>query len=89
MLDERIKFDSRYVDDEYETTTLYFTAPKVLLFEDYEDADSMMISVEFPTNNIGLASVEFSPVKDGECYEWFDVDISKYEIEELIKLASK
>lgn len=89
MLDQRIKFDSKYIDDEYETVTLYFSAPKVLLFRDYPDAESMMISLEYPKNDMNLTSVEFSPVKNGECYDWFDVDISKYEIDELIQLAER
>jgi len=97
MIDKRIKFDERYDDEEYETTTLYFTAPKEMLYEfnipEYPDAVSMEISIEFPTNHIEAAYGEccISPTVeiDGGTSEidWWDVNIPYDEIEELIELA--
>ena len=57
MIDKRIKFDERYDSEAYGTTTLYFVAPKELLkkyipVNDYPDAVSMEISIEFPTEHI-------------------------------------
>ena len=88
MLDKRIRFDTRHTDKESGATTLYFTAPAEFLYYD-DDADSMMIRLEFPINDIDLVDVAFSPVKNGECYDWFDVRISTAEVEALIKLSNQ
>ncbi len=89
MIDSRIKFDEKYVSDVYGTTTLYFIAPKEFLNNKYPDAESTEISVEFPTNNPEPthASVMFSPTKDGEDYDWYNVDLSYDDIEKLIALS--
>ena len=97
MLDKRIKFDERYDSQEYGTTTLYFIAPKEMLKKfmptnDYPEAISMEISIEFPLNVavVEHAYVSISPTNaDGEDYDWYDVDIPYDGIEELIKLAEK
>ena len=100
MLDKRIKFDERYDSEEYGTTTLYFIAPKEMLKKfiptnNYPEAISMEISIEFPTEHIeaNYADVCISPTREDENgtedYDWYDVDISYDEIEELIKLAEK
>lgn len=97
MLDKRIEFDERYDDEDYRTTTLYFIAPKEMLNGKYPEAESMEISIEFPTDHIepAYASVEFSPtmyIKEEESYvdyDWYDVDLPCEEIEELINLATK
>lgn len=97
MIDRRITFEERYDSAEHGTTTLYFIAPKELLDGKYPEAESMEISVEFPTNQpeAKYATVEFSPTKwdeDGECYtdyDWFEVDVPYEEIEALIDLARK
>ena len=98
MLDKKIKFDERYDNEEYGTTTLYFIAPKEMLKKliptnDYPEAISMEISIEFPTDHIEAkyADVCVSPTREDENgmedYDWYDVDIPYDEIEELIKLA--
>ena len=98
MLYKRIKFDERYDSKEYGTTTLYFIAPKEMLKNfipknDYPEAISMEISIEFPTEHIesNYAYVCVSPTKEDENgtvdYDWCDADISYDEIEELIKLS--
>ena len=98
MLDKRIKFDERYDSEEYGTTTLYFMAQKEMLKEfiptnDYPEAISMEISIEFPTDHIesNYANVCVSPTRENENgieeYDWYDVDIPYDEIEELIKLS--
>jgi hypothetical protein len=103
MLDSRIKFDERYDSEEYETTTLYFIAPKEMLknmmIKEYPEAISMEISIEFPMGHIEprYADVCISPtmhiVEDGiDCYEeydWYDIDLPYDEIEELIRLAER
>lgn len=100
MIDKRIKFDERYDDEDYRTTTLYFIAPKEMLktfipTNDYPEAIAMEISIEFPTNHIeaNYGDVCVSPTRevDGgtEDYDWYDVDLPYDEIEELIKIATK
>ncbi len=89
MIDSRIQFDERYDNSEFNTTTLYFIAPVDLLDGKYPEAESMEISVEFPTDKPQeeSADVMFSPTKDGLDYDWFRADISRGEIEELFALA--
>ena len=97
MLDKRIKFDEKYDDEEYGSTTLYFIAPKEMLQGKYPEAESMEISIEFPTGypEARCANVEFSPTKydeENDCYtdyEWFDANMSYEDIEALIDLAEK
>lgn len=95
MLDKRIKFDDSHINEELGTITLYFIAPKDLFDNIDEDADSVEISVECPTEYISAdyASVEYSPTRyfeeDG-CYvdyDWRDMSLPYDEIEALIKLA--
>ena len=98
MIDKRIKFDERYDSEEYETTTLYFIAPKEMLkrfipTNDYPEAVSMEISIEFPTEHIeaNYADVCVSPTRQYEDamedYDWHDVSLPYDEIEEFIKLS--
>ena len=44
----KVLFDERYRNDEYETETLYFFAPKEWLSGRYPEAISAEISVEYP-----------------------------------------
>lgn len=96
MLDKRIEFEERFDSDVYNTTTLYFIAPKEMLktmmIKDYPEAVSMEISIEFPTGCIEVkyADVCVSPTNDdGEDYDWYDIDLPYDEIEELIRLAEE
>lgn len=91
MIDRRIRFEESYECPESNTTTLYFIAPVDMLDGKYPEAESMEISVEFPTAHpeARYAEVEFSPTKDGEDYDWFDVLIPLDEIEELMALAER
>ena len=83
--------------DDHNTTTLYFTAPKEMLNGEYPEADSMTISVEFPTDHMEAccASAMYSPTaynpeEDGYSdYDWHDMDISYEDIERLFKKAEK
>ena len=86
-----VLFEERYDDTELNTTTLYFTAPVELLAGKYSEAESMEISVEFPTDKpeAKCARVMVSPTKDGSDYDWCDVNISRGEIEKLIALAAE
>ena len=68
---------------------------KFIPTNDYPEAFSMEISIEFPTEHIeaNYADVCVSPTREDENgtedYDWYDVDIPYDEIEELIKLAEK
>ena len=92
--ENRIVFEEAYESELYQTTTLYFTGPKSLLKDEYDDAEFSTISVEFPTNNREAKSctVMISPTKydeeNGEYidYDWFDYPISYEEIERLLEL---
>lgn len=97
MIDKRIIFEDKFVDDEYETTTLYFIAPKEMLNGKYPEAEHAEISIEMPTAHMEAryASAQLSPTKyfEEECcytdYDWRDVNMSYEEIEELIALAER
>ena len=101
MIDKGIEFEERYDNEELGTTTLYFIAPKEMLKKliptnDYPEAISMEISIEFPTEHIEshYADVCVSPTKEEiegctEEYDWYDIDLPYNEIEELIDLAMK
>lgn len=98
MLNKNIKLDEIVTMEENHTKTLYFTAPKEYLkrfipANDYPEAISMEISLEFPENHIEAryADVCVSPTKEeDEClvdYDWYDVELPYDEIEELICMA--
>lgn len=86
-----------YINEPYNTTTLYFTAPKEMLNGKYPEAEFMTISVEFPTNNpeACCAGVSYSPtVYDPEedaysDYDWSDMDIAYEDVEKLFEKAEK
>ena len=94
MLDKNIKYDDCYQTDGI--TVIYFRAPKEMLkeftTEEYSEAISMEISVEFPFEHIDPehACTRVSPtrnVEDGtEDYDWLDVELPADEIDELLKL---
>ena len=97
MLDKRIKFDDSHTNEELGITTLYFIAPTDLFDDIDEDAESVEISIECPTEYISAdyATVECSPTKyveeDG-CYvdyDWREISLPYEEIEALIKLAEE
>ena len=93
MLDKRIKFVEKYVDEDYDydTTTLYFNVPKDLFPEKYPEADYIKLSIEFPSSypEPNHSTVEFSPVENGDCCDWRDIVLPYEEIEALIQLAFK
>lgn len=84
------ELEDKYVSEEYETITLYFIGPKDMVADKYPDAESTELSVEFPINNPNCkyATVMISPTKDGSDYDWYDKDLSPYEIEELISCGA-
>ena len=97
MLDKRIKFDDSHINEELGIMTLYFIAPKDLFEDIDEDAESVEISIECPTEYISAdyATVECSPTKyfeeDG-CYvdyDWREISLPYEEIEAFIKLAEE
>lgn len=86
-----------HIDKDYNTTTLYFEAPKELLNGEYPEAEFMTIRVEFPTGNPepSCSEVSYSPTMyDPEeeayvDYDWSDMDISYEDVKELLKKAEK
>lgn len=87
-----VEFDERYDSDEYNTTTLYFTAPKELLPDDYPDAVSAEISIEFLANHpfYHEASVMISPTNaEGNDYDWDDWLIDAGIFDKLVRIAEE
>lgn len=91
-----VKFEERFVNDELETVTLYFIAPKEWLGNLFPEAVHAEISVEYPIAHpeARYASIMISPTKEDEdgCfedYEWCDLTASPKEIEALMILAEK
>lgn len=94
MIDiSKVNLEEKYIDSDYSTTTLYFTAPKEVfckeLYKEFPDAEMVNISIEFPTSypEARYASVMFSPIKKGESYGWSDVELPYDEIEMLIAMT--
>ena len=81
-----VELEEKYVSEEYETTTLYFIAPKEMLIESYPEAESTEISIEFPTStpHSEYATVMISPTKDGLDYDWCDKEFTEDDVEKLI-----
>lgn len=92
---EKAELEEIYVSEEYGTTTLYFDASKELLkhlSEDYPEAVSSEISIEFPTGRQEASAciVMISPTNDmGEDYDWCDFPLSSQFIEILFLIAKK
>lgn len=93
---DKVKFEERFVNDELETVTLYFIAPKEWLGDLFPEAVHATISVEYPIAHpeARYASVMISPTKedaDGsfEDYEWIEIIALPEEIEALMILAEK
>ena len=87
----------KFFEKEYNTITLYFSAPKDLFENTDEEAEGIEISVECPREYVSssYASVEYSPIiydeKKNEYiyYDWREIDLPYEEIEALIKLAEE
>lgn len=93
---EKVKFEERYENKEYEMITLYFIAPKEWLNGQFPEAVHSEISVEYPMNHPEAiyATVMMSPTKEDseghfEDYDWFDIILLPTEIELLMNLAKK
>lgn len=92
----KVKFEEKYENKEYQTVTLYFIAPKEWLGNRFHEAVHSEISVEYPINQPEAiyATVMMSPTKiktnyDSEDYDWFDIVLLPSEIELLMDLANK
>jgi hypothetical protein len=92
----KIKYEDRYECEEYNTTTLYFIAPKELLNDKYPEAVHSEISVEYPTHKPEACAsrVMITPTRkcgdnDYEDYDWFDIDLPLEHIEALINLGNQ
>lgn len=87
-----ITFDERYDSDEYNTTTLYFTAPVDRLAGNYPEAVSAEISIEFPVDHPHYheASVMISPTNaEGSDYDWNDWPVDAGIFDELMRIAGE
>lgn len=84
------ELEDKYISEEYETTTLYFIAPRELVSEKHPKAESAEISIEFPTNNPepSYATVMLSPTMDGVDYDWTDYELP-YDIVEMLMKKEK
>lgn len=96
-------FDDICISDEYDTTTMYFKAPKeilkALLGEEYsdEDAVSAEISIEMPTAHLEsrYADIAVSPTVCEKCdgavsyvdTDWNDVELPHDEVDNLLSLG--
>lgn len=95
MIVDKIEFEEKFIDEEFETMTLYFIAPKEILNGKFPEADFATISVEFPTSNPQpeFSSVMYSPTiydEENDAYEdyaWFDVELSYSEIAKLLLIG--
>lgn len=92
----KVMFDERYRNDEHETETLYFFAPKEWLGDSYPEAIHSEISVEYPIAHPEAihATVMMSPTRVNENngvedYDWYDIVLLPSEVEQLMDLASK
>lgn len=95
---EEVQFDEKYVNEECGTITLYFIAPKSWLkrytTQEYPDAVSMEICIEFPSDHIeaNYAITSISPTKKEDDayidYDWTYVLFSREEVEHLIAIAN-
>lgn len=91
---QQVEFEECYINEEYETTTLYFIAPKEWLNGSYPEAVHSEISVEYPTNQpeVKYVMAMLSPTRvdeygNAEDYDWFDIDLFYSEIEALMNLS--
>lgn len=87
----KILYTDIFVDEENESKTFYFTAPKEMLNGKYPEAESTVISIEVPLNclSVKYASVQRSPVLNGQCYDWHDVALTYNDVGALLTLAEK
>lgn len=88
----KLEFEERVDSEVYGTTTLYFIGPKELLGDEYPEAESAEIRVEFDTNNLldsdFYPTTMISPTKDGLDYDWNDLYIDDAAVvRELINIG--
>ena len=96
---DKIKFEEKYINEEYNTITLYFIAPKEWTADQYPNNNVVgsEISVEYPTDfaDAMYANVQISPTEmfldqDGFYdFDWCDIQLSNSDIGALIELAEK
>lgn len=94
MFENKIQFDERVFND---AATYYFIADKDILLnffsaEQYPDAESAEICIEFPPDHQDADYVQttmISPTKDGMDYDWAHISISDGEIKQLLEIAER
>lgn len=85
----KLKLENFWEFKLFGTTILFFIAPKEWIADKYPEADSAEISCEFTTivkSIDGLISVMISPTKNGNAYDWGNLELDNETIEELIKI---
>ena len=92
----KVVFDEKYESPEYGTETLYFIAPREWLGDQFPEAVSAGISVEYPVSHpdANYATVMMSPTAiagDGTTleYSWYEIYLPTSEVEQLMALADK
>lgn len=84
----KIAYEEKHVDQDNETTTLYFRVPKEVLNGKFPEATLVTtLSIEFPTDHCDAryASVQISPKAKSA---WQDLELPYDVIEQLLCLAS-
>ena len=81
-----VELEEKYISEEYETTILFFRAPKEMVIKDYPEAESTEISIEFPTStpHSEYATVKIYYTKDGLYYDLCDKEFTDDDVEKLI-----
>ena len=94
ILKKKVLLDERVDNRVYGTTSFYFILPKEALklfgFEKYNEAVGTEIHLEVPTNDFVAynTTVMVSPTnKYGEDYDWNPLNLSRKEINSLLKIA--
>lgn len=85
----KLELESHWESKLLGNTILFFIAPKEWIADKYPEADSAEISCGFTTIKPidGLISVMISPTKNGNVYNWDNLELDNKTIKELIKIG--
>lgn len=87
--------EDRYISEEHDTTTLYFSLPSDVLEGKYPEAESAELSIEYPSASpyAENATIMISPTKNTGSeisdYDWQDVSLDMDIVQRLINKAEK
>lgn len=85
----KLELEDRWDSELLGNTVLFFNAPKEWIADKYPKAKSAEISVGFTTASPfrNLCSVMVSPTKDGNDYDWHNLELDDKTVKELIKIG--